>query len=93
MLNLEILIHNGKIFIACKSDPAKLPKINFSVALLTENSRSCRLDLGPFLAYLMALKAAADVNLGVKAIMDVKKSAKANKDVKPLESTLTRSVD
>ena len=42
-----------------------LPNINFSVALHTENSRSCRLDLGHFLAYLMtlmALKAAADVN-------------------------------
>ena len=48
---------------------------------------------GVFLAYLMtlmALKAAADVNLGVKAIMDVKKSAKASTDIKPLKSTLTR---
>ena len=56
---------------------------------------------------LMALKAAADVNqvaadvkqaaenvnLGVKAITDMKKSAKATADVKPLKSTLTRSVD
>ena len=49
---------------------------------------------------LMALKAAADVNqadanvsLGVKAITDVKKSAKDTTDVKPLKSTLTRSVD
>ena len=31
--------------------------------------------------------------LGVKAITDVKKSAKATADVKPLKSTLTRSVD
>ena len=87
------------ILIACKSDLAELPKIYFSVALLTENLRSCRLDLGRFLAYLMtlmALKAAADinqaaanVNLGVKAITNVKKSAKATADIKPL----TRSVD
>jgi hypothetical protein len=59
--------------------------------------------LGRFLAYLktlVALKAAADVNqvaanvnLGVKAITDLKKSAKATVDVKPLKSTLTRSVD
>ena len=65
--------------------------------------RSCQLDLGRFLAYLMtlmALKAAADinqaaenVNLGVKAITDMKKSAKATADVKPLKSTYTRSVD
>ena len=48
---------------------------------------------------LMALKAAADVNqeatnlnLVVKAITDVKKSVKAT-DVKPLKSTLTKSVD
>ena len=74
-------------FIACISDPAELPKSWFSVALFTENSRSCRLDLGRFLAYLMnlmALKAATNVNqvalninLCVKAITDVKKSAKA----------------
>ena len=49
---------------------------------------------------LMALKAAADVNLarmnvnlGVKAITDVKKSPKATADVKPLKPTLTRSKD
>ena len=49
---------------------------------------------------LMALKAAEDlnqaamnINLGVKAITDVKKSTKATGDVKPLKSTLTRSVD
>ena len=48
---------------------------------------------------LMALKAAADVNqeamnlnLVVKDITDVKKSVKAT-DVKPLKSTLTKSVD
>ena len=85
--------------IACKSDLAKLPKINFSLTLLTDNSRKCRLDLGRFLAYLMTLialnatadvnQAAANVNLGVKAITDVKKSAKGFADVKPL----TRSVD
>ena len=47
----------------------------------------------------MALKVAADINqeaanlnLGVKAITDVKKSVKAT-DVKPLKSTLTKSVD
>ena len=47
----------------------------------------------------MALKAAVDVNqvaanlnLGLKAITDVKKSVKAT-DVKPLKSTLTKSVD
>ena len=54
-----------KIFIACKSDLAELPKINFSVALLTENLQGSRLDLGLFLAYLMtlmALKMAWDVN-------------------------------
>ena len=51
------------------------------------------------LVTLMALKAAADVNqestnlnLVVKAITDVKKSVKAT-DVKPLKSTLTKSVD
>jgi hypothetical protein len=51
---------------------------------------------------LMALKAAADINdinqaaanvfLGVKAIRGVKKSANATADVKPLKTTLTRSV-
>ena len=44
---------------------AKLPKINFMVALLIENLRSCWLDLGRFLATLMtlmALKAAVDIN-------------------------------
>ena len=48
---------------------------------------------------LMALKAAADINqeatnlnLVVKDITDVKKSVKAT-DVKPLKSTLTKSVD
>ena len=63
------------------------------------------LDLGLFfyLAYLMtlmALKATTDViqgvanvNLGVKATMAVKKSAKTTVDVKPLKSTLIRSVD
>ena len=65
--------------------------------------RSCQLDFGRFLAYLMtlmALKAAADINqaaeninLGVKAITDMKKSAKATGDVKRLKSTYTRSVD
>ena len=85
--------------IAYKSVTAKLRIINFLVALLTENSRSCRLDLGRFSAYLMtlmALKAAADINqettnlnLVVKSITDVKKSVKA----KPLKSTLTKSVD
>ena len=58
---------------------------------------------GVFLAYLMtsmALKAAVDVNqaalnvnLCVKAITDVKKSAKSTADIKPLKSTLTRSVN
>ena len=60
-----------------------------------KNLRSCWLNLGRFLAdltNLMALKAAADVNLGVKAIMDVKKSAKATEDVKPLK-TLIRNVN
>ena len=67
-----------------------------------KNLRSCRLDLGRFLAYLMtlmALKAATDVNqvaanvnLGVKAIIDVK-SEKGTADIKPLKSALTRSVD
>ena len=49
---------------------------------------------------LMALKAAVDVNqaaanvnLGAKAITDIKKSTKATADVKPLKSTLARSVD
>ena len=80
-----------KNLIACKSDLAKLPKINFSLTLLTDNSRKCQLDLGRFLAYLMTLialnatadvnQAAANVNLGVKAITDVKKSAKATADV------------
>ena len=89
--------------IACKSDPAELLKKWFSVNNITEKFANCRLDLGYFLAYLMtlmALKAAADVNqaaanvnLGVKAITDVKKSKKATGDVKPLKSTLTRSVD
>ena len=74
-----------EILTACKSDSAKLPKINFSVALLTENSQSCRLDLGRFLAYLNG----REHKLGVKAITDVKKSAKATADVKPL----IRSVD
>ena len=36
-------IASGTVYIrtviACKSDPAKLPKINFSVALLIENLR------------------------------------------------------
>ena len=48
----------------------------------------------------MALKAAVDVNqaalnvnLCVKAITDVKKSAKATADIKPLKSTLIRSVN
>ena len=36
---------------------------------------------------------ALNINLCVKAITDVKKSAKATADVKPLKSTLTRSVD
>ena len=68
-----------------------------------KNLRSCWLDLGRFLAYLMTLmalkvaanvnQAAVNVNLGVKAIKDLKKSAKATSDVKPLKSTLTRSVD
>ena len=66
-----------------------------------KNLRSCRLDLGRFLAYsmtLLALKVAGDVNqaninLGVKAITNMKKSTKANVDVKPLKSVLTRSVD
>ena len=51
------------------------------------------------LVTLMALKGAADINqeamnlnLVVKAITDVKKSMKAT-DVKPLKSTLTKSVD
>ena len=58
---------------------------------------------GVFLAYLMTLmalkeagdinQAAANVNLGVKAITDLKKSAKATTDVKPLKSTLTSCVD
>ena len=54
---------------------AKLPKINFTVALLIQNLRSCWLDLGRFLAYLMtlmALKAAADVN---QVAADVKQVA------------------
>ena len=38
-------------------------------------------------------QAAANINLGVKAITNMKKSAKATKDIKPLKSTLTRSVD
>ena len=49
---------------------------------------------------LMALKAVADINqaaaninLGVKATTDMKKSATATADVKPLKSTLTKSVD
>ena len=35
--------------IACKSDPAKLPKCWFSVKNFTEKLRSCQLDLGRFL--------------------------------------------
>ena len=38
-------------------------------------------------------QAAANVNLGVKAITDLKKSAEATADVKPLKSTLTSCVD
>ena len=75
-------------------------KVDFWTITSLKNLRSCRFDLWRFLAYLMALKAAADVNqvagnvnLGVKAITDMKKSAKATADVKPLKSTLTRSVD
>ena len=48
----------------------------------------------------MALKTAADINqvaanlnLSVQAITDMKKSAKTTADVKPLKSTLTRTVD
>ena len=72
------------ILIAYKSVTAELRIINFSVALLTENSRSCRLDLGRFFSILNDLngleggrghhKAATNVNLGVKAIIEVKKS-------------------
>ena len=36
-------------FIACKSDPAELPKSWFSVKNITEKSWSCQLDLGCFL--------------------------------------------
>ena len=36
-------------YIACKSDPAELLKSWFSVNNITENSRSCQLDLGRFL--------------------------------------------
>ena len=56
-----------------------------------------------FLAYLVNLKAfkatadinqaAANINLGLKAITDMKKFTKATADVKPLKSTLKRSVD
>ena len=57
-----------------------------------KNLRSCRIDLGRFLAYLMtlmALKAAADVN---QAAANINLGVKATADVKPLK-TLTRSVD
>ena len=76
-------------FSVCSSAHLKFAKLSarfgalFSILLMT----------------LMALKAAADVNqeatnlnLVVKAITDVKKSVKAT-DVKPLKSTLTKSVD
>ena len=89
------VIRSEQPIIASKSDPAELPKVDFRAITSLKNLRSW-LDLGRFLAYLMtliALKVAADVNLGVKAIMGVKKSAKATTDIKPLKSTLTRSVD
>ena len=35
-------------YIACKSDPAELPKSWFSVKNITEKFRSCQLDLGRF---------------------------------------------
>jgi hypothetical protein len=38
-------------------------------------------------------QAAANVNLGTKAITDVKKSTKTTMDIKPLKSTLTLSAD
>ena len=40
-------------FLACKSDPAKLPKCWFSVKIFTEKSRSCQFGLGRFLGIFL----------------------------------------
>ena len=85
--------------IACKSDPAELPKSWLHHWKICE---VVSLILDVFLAYLVNLKAfkvaadinqaAANINLGLKAITDMKKFSKATADVKPLKSTLTRSL-
>ena len=63
------------ILIAYKSVTAELRIINFSVALLTENLRSCRLDLGRFFSILNDLNGLEGGHGHHKAAADVKQAA------------------
>ena len=75
--NYNAIIPENKKYrrlIAYKSVTAELRIINFSVALLTENLRSCRLDLGHFFSILNDLNGLEGGRGHHKAAVDVKQA-------------------
>ena len=70
------------IFIACKSDPAELPKSWFSVKNITEKLWNCQLDLGRFLFIFLYI---CIHNRQSNSAAYVKKAVKATADIKPLK--------